>query len=243
MLHYYTLNEGTWRATTRWPVAGTRAARLYLADGNALTRQRPTATAAGPDADLLRLSPTAGTGPSDRWSTNLSGAPVSYPDRTAVDRELLSYDSPPVRQDTRVTGLGRVTLDVTGISGASDGALHVYLEHVAPDGRVTYLTEGQLALADRATTSRRENPDWRRLRTARCYTSTDAAPFPQGRPRQVTLDPQPTSVLFRAGDRIRLTVAAANPDSFELRPADGRAAYTIGHGAVRPSFVELPVVG
>ena len=27
-----------------------------------------------------------------------------------------------------------------------DGALHVYLEDVAPDGRVTYLTEGVLRL-------------------------------------------------------------------------------------------------
>ncbi|GAA1261650.1 CocE/NonD family hydrolase [Kitasatospora nipponensis] len=243
LVHYYTLNEGTWRTTDRWPVAGTRNQRLYLADGDTLSRQRPQSTPGRSDADPLTLNPTAGTGPLDRWNTNLTGDPVSYPDRAAVDGELLSYTGPPVRQDTRVTGLGRVTLDVTGVSGASDGALHVYLEDVTPDGRVTYVTEGQLALADRAVAPCWSNPDWRRLRTPRSYAAADASPFPQGAPQQVTLDLQPTSVLFRAGDRIRLTVAAANPDSFQLLPADGKAAYTIGHGTARPSYLDLPVVG
>ncbi|MGY0464347.1 CocE/NonD family hydrolase [Kitasatospora sp. cg17-2] len=243
LVHYYTLNEGTWRTTDRWPVPGTANRRLYLADGNTLDRKPQPPAPGRPDSDPLTLAPTAGTGPLDRWNTNLSGDPVSYPDRAAVDRELLSYTGPPVQQDTRVTGLGRVTLDVTGVSGASDGALHVYLEDVAPDGRVTYITEGQLALAEGAVASRWSNPDWRRLRTPRTFAAADSTPFPQGTPQRVTLDLQPTSVLFKAGDRIRLTVAAANPDSFELRPADGRAAYTIGHGTVRPSYVDLPVVG
>lgn len=242
-VHYYTLNEGRWRTTDRWPVPGTSTRRLYLGDGNTLGRQRPAPAPGRSDGDPLVLDPTAGTGPLDRWNTNLTADPVSYPDRAAVDRRLLNYTSPPVHEDTRVTGPGRVTLDVTGVSGASDGALHVYLEDVAPDGRVTYITEGQLALADRAVAPRWSNPDWRRLRTPRSYAAADATPFPQGTPQQVTLDLQPTSVLFRAGDRIRLTVAAANPDSFQLLPADGRAAYTIGHGAVRPSYVDLPVVG
>ncbi|MFJ2863275.1 CocE/NonD family hydrolase C-terminal non-catalytic domain-containing protein [Kitasatospora sp. NPDC087314] len=74
------------------------------------------------------------------------------------------------------------------------------------------------------------------------HAATDATPFPQGRAQQVTIDLQPVAVLFRAGERIRLTVAAADPDSFQLLPADGRASYRIGHGGARPSYVELPVV-
>jgi hypothetical protein len=52
----------------------------------------------------------------------------------------------------------------------------------------------------------------------------------------------PTSVLFRAGDRIRVTVAAADPDAFQLLPASGNATYRIGHGGTTQSYVELPVV-
>jgi putative CocE/NonD family hydrolase len=243
LLHYYTLNEGTWRTTPRWPVAGTRMRRLYLAGGHALTSQQPRATAGPPSSDLLTLDPTAGTGALDRWNTNLTGDPVIYPDRAAVDRKLLAYTSAPLRHATRVTGLGRMTLDVTGVRGASNGALYAYLEDVAPDGRVTYITEGELALADRALTSKRDNPAWRKLRTPRTFARANASPFPVGRPQQVTFDLLPTSVLFRVGDSIRITIAAANPDSFQLLPADGQASYTIGHTAAMPSYVELPVVG
>jgi predicted acyl esterase len=49
-------------------------------------------------------------------------------------------------------------------------------------------------------------------------------------------------VLFRAGDRIRVTIAAADPDAFALLPASGKAAYRIGHGGTAQSYLELPVV-
>ena len=238
LLLYYTLNEGTWRTTARFPVPGTRTRRLYFAAGHALAWH----PAAQPSADLLRLDPAAGSGTLNRWNTNLTGQPVVYPDRAAVDRKLLSYTSAPLRRATRVTGLGRVTLTVTGVRGASHGALYAYLEDVQPDGRVTYITEGELDLADRSTLPKRDNPPWRRLRTPRSYASTDAAPLPLGEPQRVTFDLLPTSVLFRAGDRIRLTIAAADPDAFQLLPASGNAAYRIGHGGTTQSYVELPVV-
>ncbi|MFE7191427.1 CocE/NonD family hydrolase [Kitasatospora sp. NPDC057541] len=238
-VHYYTFNEGAWRTTDRWPVAGTRTRRFHLGEDHTLQRRHPSRAG----TDQLVLDPSAGTGQSDRWNTNLGGDPVSYPDRAAVDAKLLSYTTAPLTEDTRVTGNGKVTLDVTGLAGSDRGALHVYLEHVAPDGRVTYLTEGQLALTERAVADRADNPDWRRLRTPRTYAGADSAPFPQGSAQRVVIDLQPCSALFRAGDRIRLSVAAANPDSFELLPADGRAAYLIGHGGTRASTLDLPVVG
>jgi predicted acyl esterase len=109
---------------------------------------------AAPSSDSLTLDPKADTGTLNRWHTNLTGLAVSYPDRAAVDGQLLSYTSAPLREAARVTGLGRVTLDVTGIRGASNGALYAYLEDVQPDGKVVYVTEGELALADRAITPR-----------------------------------------------------------------------------------------
>ncbi|MFG2918257.1 CocE/NonD family hydrolase [Kitasatospora sp. NPDC048298] len=238
-VHYYTFNEGVWRTTTRWPVPGTRTQRFHLGAGGTLAGRADDHRRG---FDPLHLDPTAGTGPLDRWNTNLSGDEVSYPDRAAVDAKLLGYTTAPLTADTRVTGNGKVTLDVTGLAGSARGALHVYLEDVAPDGRVTYLTEGQLALEDRAVADRSDNPDWRRLRTPRSYAAEDAEDFPQGSAQRVTIDLQPVSALFRSGERIRLTVAAANPDSFQLLPADGRADYRIGWGGDRGSVLELPVV-
>lgn len=238
-LHYYTLNEGTWRTTTAWPVSGIRMRRLYLGAGHTLTARRP----AGPSSSQLTLNPKAGTGTQNRWHTNLTGSAVVYPDRAATDRGLLSYTSAPLRRRARITGLGRITLNVTGSRGAANGALYAYLEDVLPDGRVIYVTEGELALADRAVAPQRGNPLWRSLRTPRTYTKASASPFPLGVPQRVTFDLLPTSVLFRPGDRIRITVAAADPDSFQLMPADGNAAYRISNTPAGPSFAELPVAG
>ena len=47
---------------------------------------------------------------------------------------------------------------------------------------------------------------------------------------------------FHAGDRIRIAIAAADPDSFQLLPANGQATYRITHSATSPSYVELPVI-
>jgi uncharacterized protein len=243
VLHYYTFNEGTWRTTTRWPVAGSEVRRLYLAGGHVLTAQPPALTDSATSSDTVRLDPTAGSGPLNRWNTNLTGDPVVYPNRAGVDRKLLTYTTAPLRQATLVTGTPRVTLQVTGIKGASNGAIFTYLEDVSPDGRVTYLTEGDLALVDRAQVPARDNPDWAKLRTPRSYDKTDASPFPEGKAEALTFDLLPTSALFRAGDRIRLAFAGADPNAFQLLPSDGEAIYRIGHPASAPSSLDLPVVG
>jgi uncharacterized protein len=239
LLHYYTLNEGTWRTTTRWPVAGTHTQRLYFGAGQVLAPKR-----SGPaGSDLLTLNPTVGSGVLNRWHTNLTGSAVVYPNRASIDRKLLSFTTAPLTQAATVTGLGRVTLDVTGRRGASHGALYAYLEDVEPNGRVVYVTEGELALVDRAIAPQRDNPPWARLRTPRTFDQADASPFPLGSAQQVIFDLQPTSVLFHAGDRIRITVAAADPDAFQLLPGNGKASYEIGYGGTSPSYVDLPVVG
>ena len=76
----------------------------------------------------------------------------------------------------------------------------------------------------------------------RTYARADAAPFPLHQRQRITFDLLPTSVQFHAGDRIRIAIAAADPDSFQLMPANGRATYRIGYGTASPSFVDLPVI-
>ncbi len=238
VLHYYTLNAGIWHTTTTWPVAGTKVRPLYLDVGHLLNKRRPPNSG----SNTLRLNASAGTGDLDRWHANFTGGP-DYPNRAAVDRKLLTYTSAPLQTATLVTGNPRVTLWVTGVKGASNGALYAYLEDVSPSGRVTYITEGELALADRAEVPARDNPSWRKLLVPRSYDRAQASPFPEGKAEPVTFDLIATSVLFHAGDRIRLTIAAADPSSFQLLPPDGEATYLIGYGAGTPSVLQLPVVG
>ena len=183
MLHYYTLNEGAGAPAARWPPApGSVVRRLYLAGGHVLTAQPPALTDSATSSDTLRLDPTAGTGPLNRWNTNLTGDPVVYANRAGMDRKLLTYTTAPLRQATLVTGTPRVTLQVTGVKGASNGAIFAYLEDVSPDGRVTYLTEGDLALVDRAQVPARDNPGW--ASCAHCAAITRPTPPSSQRARR-----------------------------------------------------------
>ncbi|HWO34771.1 MAG TPA: CocE/NonD family hydrolase C-terminal non-catalytic domain-containing protein, partial [Candidatus Acidoferrum sp.] len=73
----------------------------------------------------------------NRWATGFGGGDVVYPDRANEDRKLLAYTSVPLDSDLEITGSPVLTVQMS--STTSDGAIHAYLEDVAPEGRVTYL--------------------------------------------------------------------------------------------------------
>ena len=140
-VRYYTMNEGRWRTTKSWPPTEMSSQRWYLASDGGLTVAPPTAASKD---DLYGGQRPRRAGEATRWQTNLTGGDVYYPDRAGEDAKLLTYTSEPLKAAVRVTGAPVVSLHVS--SSLADGALHVYLEDVAPDGRVTYLTEGVLRL-------------------------------------------------------------------------------------------------
>jgi putative CocE/NonD family hydrolase len=72
-IRYYTMGEGAWHTTRVWPPAGSSAARLYFADGNALTASAPAAAAA---SDSYTVDFTASSGKLTRWHTQLGGDDV-----------------------------------------------------------------------------------------------------------------------------------------------------------------------
>ena len=232
-LHYSTLGERAWRTTARWPLAGTRTTRWYLRAGSALARERPSERRA---ADRHRPDPRASSG-GGRWKTQLGGDDVVYPDRRREDRRLLTYTSPPLARAAHVAGLARITLQLA--SSRPDGTLIAYLEDVAPNGRVTYLTEGQLRLASRAV-ARRDAPH-RLLRTPRTFARGDARPMVPGRVEPVVLDLLPTSARIAAGHRLRIAIAGADAGLFAQLPADGKVTYTVRRDRAKPSYVDVPV--
>lgn len=101
---------------------------------------------------------------------------VIYPDRREEDEKLLTYDSAPLEGDIEITGMPVVTLRLS--STATDGSLHVYLEDVAPEGRVTYLTEGIFRAVNRSVSS--ETPPYRQFGPYHTFRAEDASPLVPG---------------------------------------------------------------
>jgi putative CocE/NonD family hydrolase len=234
-IRYYTLGEGVWKETAAWPPAGFAAQLWYFGPGGTLSQQAPTDDLA---ADTYTVDWTATTGPLTRWHSQISGSNVVYPDRAEEDRKLLTYTSAPLATDVEITGSPIVTLYV--ISTATDGAFHVYLEDVAPDGRVTYITEGLLRAPHRKEST--ETPPYVQLGPYHSYKREDAAPLVPGEVAELRFSLFPTSVLIRQGHRIRIAIAGHDASLFARYPAEGTPVLSVQRNAVYASNVELPTM-
>jgi putative CocE/NonD family hydrolase len=232
-IHYFTMAEEQWKAAGAWPPPA-EPVPFFLGAQGGLTREVPGAVDA---TDTYEADYGHGTGHSSRWNTLLTGGPVSYPDRVEQDQRLLVYESAPLEADTEVTGHPLVTLYVT--STADDGAFFVYLEDVDPDGKVAYVTEGQLRALHRKLSD--GDPPYAQVVPYRTFSRADAAPLVAGEPAELTFDLLPTSYLFRAGHRIRVAIACADRDHFALIPPTP-PTITVYREARHASHVVLPIV-
>jgi putative CocE/NonD family hydrolase len=120
-----------------------------------------------------------------------------------------------------------------------DGALHVYLEDVSPDGRVTYLTEGILRLIHNVSDEAAlpyDHPG-----PPRSFRRADAGPLTPGELTQVDVPLYATSVRLEAGHRLRIAIAGSDASTFAQYPETGAPVLTVVHSPASPSFLELPV--
>jgi putative CocE/NonD family hydrolase len=237
VLFYYTMGEEKWKSTPVWPPVGVARRRFFLT-----TSARLGAGGTGPDGSESRpVDFGATTGTETRWHTELTGGDVVYPDRAEADRRLLVYTSDPLSGALEVTGHPVVDLQISASVG--DVAVFAYLEDVDPGGRVTYLTEGQLRVLHGETTGPRPRYfDFDPSLPFRSYARGDADALPPGVVRRERFALQPTSVLVRAGHRIRLAVGGHDAGLFARVPPAGDPILVVHRGASSPSFVDLPVV-
>ncbi|HMD98687.1 MAG TPA: CocE/NonD family hydrolase [Terriglobia bacterium] len=228
---YFTMGEEKWKSAVRWPPPGTHTVSLYLDQGHRLSREKPTAAEAS-DGYVVDL--THGTGRTSRWDL---GAQVIYPDRRQADEKLLCYTSAPLEADTEVTGHPAVTLFVS--STAADAEFFSYLEDVDPQGRVAYVTEGELRGIDRRLGG--GPPPYRQLGVWHSFQRRNSMPLVPGEITEVQFAILPTSYLFKRGHSIRLALAGADKDHFAL-PSGPVPTLKFYRDSSHASRVELPVM-
>lgn len=234
-LFYYTLGEEAWKVTGAWPPAGVGEERWYFAEGNGLSRESPS-PAAGFDTYTVDFQATSGR--SNRWRAQDGVTKVIYRDRSDADERLLTYTSLPLPEDTEITGHPVVTLYVT--STESDGAFHVYLEDVDEDGRVLYLTEGQLRAIHRRVSE--DDPPLELFVPHHSFLRKDARPLVPGEVAEIRFGLLPVSALVRKGHRLRVAIAGHDRDTFGRIPAEGVPTVTVRRSPDHPSHIALPVL-
>lgn len=255
-MHYWRLKSpaGTeWRGTDVWPLATEQRRAFHFHGGPSGSIESVNdgvlahAPAGSPAADAYRVDYTTSSGIDNRWTWTAGGGtqaeipkPPSlypYPDMQGNDRRGLTYTSAPLETAVEVTGHPVVHLWVT--STASDGDFFVYLEDIELDGRSVYVSEGQL----RASHRRLAEPPYDRMGLPYHRShAEDVLPLVTDTPAELVFDLQPTSMLFRVGHRMRITVTCTDKDTFTTPVLDPPPTVQVLRSAEHPSRVVLPII-
>ncbi|HKU40614.1 MAG TPA: CocE/NonD family hydrolase [Polyangiales bacterium] len=170
----------------------------------------------------------------------LTGAPPDGKDEIAVDYAPtatgLVYDTEPLAMDVQITG--HPSMDLWVSSTADDGDFVATISDVAPDGTArSYNVSGRIRASHRKLAQAPYNNlglPWHRS------FQQDAMPLKPGEPAQLLFDLQPVSQVFKAGNRIRLSLTfAAGTATPRIDPPP---TVTIYRDSVRRSAVVLPVL-
>ena len=233
IIRYYTMGEGAWHETDRWPPQGfDPTTRFYFAERNSLSQKAPKLAS---DADRYSVDFSTSAGVDNRWVAEVTGGDINYADRLSQDKKSLVYTSPPLTDDAEVTGSPVLTLRIA--STTPDCAIFAYLEDVAPNGKVTYLDEGEIRAINRRVADPNTLP-YEVPGIAHSYSRSDARPLIPGRATEIKFSLWTTSLVIRKDHRIRLALAGADDGVFQRYPEFGNVSWTVYTGT---SFLDLPL--
>lgn len=244
-IHYYTMGAPkgkAWRSAWQWPLPHTKPTRYYFRNGASGTVNSvndrmlsipPPVRPTGQDHYTVDYSTTSGT--ATRWTNGYGGA-FGYADMTPNDRKGLTYTTSPLAIDVEVTGHPVIHLWVT--STAKDGDFFVYLEEVDRKGFSHYITEGTLRASHRATSSPPFH--YMGLPYHRSFAE-DLADLPK-EPVELIFDLYPTSNIFDAGHRIRVTITGADRDNALTPELSPPPTVSIYRNANYASYIILPII-
>jgi predicted acyl esterase len=124
-------------------------------------------------------------------------------------------------------------------SSAGVGNIFVYLEDVAPDGKITQVTDARLKASLRKVSKPKyENYGLPYHRSHR----EDAQPLKPGEPAQLIFAFLPASHIFKAGHRIRISIAGSDYRERDRTPVSPAPIATIHNTPSNPSYISLPMI-
>src|SRR4051794_1533806 len=243
----FVMGANQWREENDWPLARARNTKYFLhSDGKANSVSGNASLSAKPPTkessdqyiyDPANPVPTVG-GPLCCDSKHLAPGPR---DQRAVEarNDVLVYSTPPMSEDTEVTG--PITLELYAKSSAVDTDFTAKLIDVSPDGFAQNLTEGI-------------------LRTRYRDSQETPSPITPGQIYKLNIDLWATSNVFKKGHVLRLEISSSNFPRFDRNLNTGRVRYlntgdevnseqpfksatnVVYHDAEHPSALILPIV-
>ena len=220
-----------WRDEQEWPPARARTTAWYLNGDHSFSRERATPAAGAAHHYMYDPNdPCPTCGGAHLLPTQYTPGPV---DQAPIlgRRDVLAYTSPVLEQDLEVTGNVRAVLYAA--TSGRDTDFMLKLCDVHPDGRSFNVVDGVLrvSLRDGAT---------RQLVTP-------------GAQLRLEIDLWATSMVFKAGHRLRVLVTSSDFPRYDRNPNTGELAHEatrlepalqqIFHGDDCASHLLLPEIG
>ena len=224
-----------------FPVAGTEARAWYLSPGGSLSGAPPAGSLGDEftwDADALPR--TDFSGDTAAGSGGLWTAAPEYEWAQSPPGSAASYLTAPLSANTTVIGAGAVNVWVRSSSPNVD--LQATISEVRPDGKETLVQNGWLRGNERKLDAEKSTP----LEPVLSLRESDVSPLPADQFVPVTIPLYYEGHAYRAGSRIRVTIAAPNGTqpiwAFDQTEPEGTAQVAIAYGGDTPSNLLLPVV-
>jgi predicted acyl esterase len=224
----------------KWPPREARPTTWYLGPDGTLQTERPKGAQQdvdryAPDPEARPMQTLPGQGESDSWAVI-----PPYDWQPLADGTALAYATPPLAEDVAVVGPGSVDLYLR--SSAADSDLQVTLSEIRPDDLETYVQSGWL----RASHRRLDKRSSTRLEPRPTHLEDDFEPLPAGEFVLARVGLFAVSHVFRAGSRIRISIAAPGGDrtrwAFDTPTTGGLVTNEIARSAALPSRVVLPIL-
>lgn len=232
--HYYQMGEEKFKSTNSWPLEETDWQEFYLNTDNSLS------TKTGESGKLVyNCDYSLGTGGGARWNSltpQFRYAPIGYPNRKKVEDRMLLFETKALTAATEITGNPKVELYIS--ADAKDAQLFIYLEEVAANGEVTYITEGQFRAKHRKIV---ENGSYKTAGSFHSFRREDMQDLVPGEITKIEFSLLPTSYQVPQGHRIRLSIASADIDHFEV-PKERPTQLFIHQNKEQTSKLILPII-
>lgn len=219
-----------WRDESSWPLARAKPTKLYLRSDRGLSWEQPGPTESPDTYSYDPADPCPTCGGSLLMPAVYRRGPVDQaPILSRAD--VLTYTSKALERDLEVTG--PITFTLFAASSAPDTDWVVKLCDVHPNGRTFNVTDGVLRASYRESLS------------VRRALEPDAVV-------RYSITLQPTSIVFRAGHRLRVLVTSSDFPRYDRNPNTGElgidatalvtARQRVFHDADRASHLVLPVI-
>ncbi len=223
-----------WKAASKWPPAAQQV-KFYLEDGTSGSAHSLQEGLLSPDranAEGLKDSFTVDYSIACKQTQPFLFWPCS------VDEEALTYTTGPLESDMQVACHPVAHLWVG--STALDGDFFVNVEDVAPDGSVQLTNTGRLKALHRAA---HEPPyNFLGLPWHRSYQK-DATDLPRGGdPVELEFALWPISKVFKAGHRLRVTIAGSDPRQRYREQFNRSPVVTVYRDREHASYITVPAV-